>query len=285
MFTLAGALAVVAGCGGVQAGQMVAARNETGVPGQRPTPTPTPTPPPPRDIDCSKAKCVALTFDDGPGEYTERLLDDLKRADARATFFMLGQNVKPYRDLVRRMALEGHEVANHSWSHPQLTALSPAGVRSQVRRTNQAIKEASGVEPKMFRPPYGATNAMVAKAAAMPQILWSVDTLDWRYRNPARNARVAVREPDKGGIVLFHDIHRASVQAAPRVVEGLKKRGFTLVTVSELYQGTKLKPGRKYIERKPAPAPRVTTPAPASSASSTSGAGGAPSAPATPARP
>ncbi|WP_373861769.1 polysaccharide deacetylase family protein [Actinomadura hibisca] len=197
-------------------------------------------------MDCAKAKCVALTFDDGPGEYTAHLLDELKQADARATFFMLGQNVHAHRDLVRRMAAEGHELANHSWSHPQLTSLSSAGVRSQVRRTQEAIKEASGVEPTLFRPPYGATDARVGKAIGMPLIMWSVDSLDWRYRSVARNARVGVREPRRDGVVLYHDIHEASVEAAPKVVAGLKRRGFTLVTVSELYQGKQLKPGRLY---------------------------------------
>ncbi|MFI6517287.1 polysaccharide deacetylase family protein [Spirillospora sp. NPDC050679] len=242
------ACALAAACG-----QSVSVRQQAAVPGQRarpaapsPAPTPTPTPPPPRQIDCAKTKCVALTYDDGPGEYTARLLDDLKQAGVRATFFMLGQNVPAHRDLVRRMALEGHEVANHSWSHPQLTGLSSAGVRSQVRRTQEAIKEASGVEPKLFRPPYGATDGRVGKAVGMPQIMWDVDSLDWRYRSVARNAKVGVREPRKGAVVLYHDIHEASVEAAPKVVAGLKRRGFTLVTVSELYQAKRLKPGHRY---------------------------------------
>ncbi|GAA1546817.1 hypothetical protein GCM10009678_31810 [Actinomadura kijaniata] len=246
---MAATTAMVAGCGGMRAGQIVAARSSVPAAGSPSTPTPTPTPPPPRAIDCARTPCVALTFDDGPGEHTGRLLDDLRREGARATFFLLGQNVAPHRDLVRRMALEGHEVANHSWSHPQLTGMSPDAVRSQVRRTNEAVREASGMTPTLFRPPYGATDGKVARAVGMPQIMWSVDTLDWRDRSAARVARIGVREPGKGGIVLLHDIHRTTVEAVPRMLSGLKKRGFTLVTVSEMFHGKQLRPGHKYKNR------------------------------------
>ncbi|MFI0353477.1 polysaccharide deacetylase family protein [Actinomadura sp. 9N407] len=208
--------------------------------------SPSPTPPPARRIDCVQVKCLALTFDDGPGEYTGQVMDDLRKAGARATFFMLGQNVGMHKDLVRRMVMEGHEVANHTWSHEDLTGLSSGGVRSQVDRTQQAIKAASGVAPTMFRPPYGATDAQVGKAVGMPQIMWSVDSLDWLHRNERRNVRAGVNEPEKGGVVLFHDIHKPTVTAVPEIVSGLEKRGFTLVTVSELFQSKRLKPGAKY---------------------------------------
>ncbi|MGK5550742.1 polysaccharide deacetylase family protein [Actinomadura kijaniata] len=200
-------------------------------------------------VDCAKVKCVALTFDDGPGKHTKRLLDDLRKAKVPATFFMLGQNVGGNRALVKRMAAEGHELANHTWSHPQLTQLSNAAVRSQISRTNKAIKAAGGVTPRLMRPPYGATNSRVGRAVGMPQIMWSVDTLDWKYRDVARNVRVGVNTPRKGDIVLFHDIHATTVAAIPKVIAGLKKRGFTLVTVSQLYAGKKLKPGGLYYKR------------------------------------
>lgn len=200
-------------------------------------------------VDCAKVKCVALTFDDGPGPYTARLLGHLARAGARATFFMLGQKVRPYAALLRRMVAEGHEVANHSWSHPDLTHLSSAAIRSQVGRTQEAIHQATGVKPKVFRPPYGSTNARVARAAGLPQILWSVDTLDWRYHSVQRNARVGVREPRRGGIVLFHDIHPASVAAIPQVLTGLARKGFRFVTVSNLLRGKKPHPGPRYLHR------------------------------------
>ncbi|WP_433467447.1 polysaccharide deacetylase family protein [Spirillospora sp. CA-128828] len=232
------------------------------------TRAPSPTPPPPRNINCDQVKCVALTFDDGPGPYTARLLDTLKKDGVRATFFMLGENVGAHRDLVRRMALEGHELGNHTWSHPQLTGLSSAEVRSQIQRTQKVIGEASGgIRPTLVRPPYGATNKHVGQAVGMPLIMWSVDTLDWRYRDVARDTRVGIKEPKSGGIVLFHDIHKPSVESIPKVVDGLKKRGFTFVTVSELFEGVRLKPGGSYLER--VPKPKQVTAGPTPSGSST----------------
>ncbi|WP_200842027.1 polysaccharide deacetylase family protein [Actinomadura sp. K4S16] len=226
---------------------------------------PAQTPPPPRKIDCDRVKCVALTFDDGPGPYTARLLDTLKKNGVRATFFMLGENVGAHRDVVRRMALEGQEVANHTWSHPDLTTLSPAEVRSQIQRTQKVVKDASGVLPTLVRPPYGSVNKRVERAVGMPLILWSVDTLDWRYRDVARDTRVGVKEPKSGGIVLFHDIHKPSVDSIPKVVEGLRKRGFTFVTVSELLAGRRLLPGASYSERTPPPTPVTASPPPTGS--------------------
>ncbi|MEU8800284.1 polysaccharide deacetylase family protein [Spirillospora sp. NPDC048819] len=205
-------------------------------------------PPPPRKVDCDRLKCVALTFDDGPGPYTGRLLDTLKAGGVRATFFMVGQNVPYHRDVVRRMPLDGHEVANHTWSHRDLTELSTAGVRSQIRRTQEVIEDASGVEPTLMRPPYGATNGRVGRAVGMPQIMWSVDTQDWRYRSVSRGARVGINQPERGDIVLYHDIHKSSVDCIPKVVDGLRKRGFTFVTVSELFRGDRLEPGEIYTE-------------------------------------
>ena len=224
-----------------------------------------PSPPAPRKIDCTRVKCVSLTFDDGPGPYTARLLDTLKSSGARATFFMLGENVHAHQDVVRRMALEGHELANHSWSHPDLTSVSSSELQSQIQHTQQVIKQASGVAPTLVRPPYGATNKKVGQAIGMPLILWSVDTLDWRYRSVARDTKVGVKKPTSGGIVLFHDIHKQSVDSIPKVVAGLKQRGFTFVTVSELFQGERLQPGQTYVQRTH-PAQAVTgSPSPSAS--------------------
>ena len=211
--------------------------------------TPAPKPPPPRNIDCGRVDCVSLTFDDGPGPHTERLLDTLRATGVRATFFVLGENVREHPGLVRRMVMEGHEVANHTWSHVKLTGLSREGVRSQIRRTQEAVKDAAGVEPTLMRPPYGATDDRVGRLVGMPQILWSVDTLDWLHRDADRDAKLGITKPDRGGIVLYHDIHKPTVDSIPRVIDGLKERGFTLVTVGELFRGEELKPGEAYTER------------------------------------
>ncbi|RJL32847.1 polysaccharide deacetylase family protein [Bailinhaonella thermotolerans] len=202
-------------------------------------------------VDCAKVKCVALTFDDGPGPYTNKLLGMLAKADARATFFMVGEMTGPRPGVMRRMVRDGHEVANHSWSHPNLARLSTAKVRRQLKRTQDSIARITGVRPTLMRPPYGATDKQVVKATkelGLAQIIWNVDTMDWRDRNSKVVSRRAIKKVRPGSIVLFHDIHRTTVNAIPKVLRELKKKGYHFVTVSELY-GTRLTPGKKYYRR------------------------------------
>ncbi|MEU1726044.1 polysaccharide deacetylase family protein [Nonomuraea sp. NPDC005692] len=187
--------------------------------------------------DCRKVKCVALTFDDGPGPYTGTLLRHLAKYRAHATFFVVGRNVGAHPDVVRRTVEAGHELGNHTWSHPDLTRLSPAAIRSQLARTDRAVKSAAGVVPGLVRPPYGATDRDVRRQAHRPLVLWSVDTLDWRYRDSARVARVSLKRVRPGSVILFHDIHPTTVKAVPRVLKGLSARGYRFVTVSELFGG------------------------------------------------
>ncbi|NRQ37738.1 polysaccharide deacetylase family protein [Nonomuraea sp. NN258] len=189
---------------------------------------------PARKVDCRQVKCVALTFDDGPGKHTAALLRHLAAYDARATFFVVGQNVAERPGTVRRLVEDGHEIGNHTWSHPDLTRLTPAAVRKQWARTDKAVLAAAGVLPKLVRPPYGALNGTVRKHTKRPMVLWSVDTLDWRYRDSRRVAKVTVKKARPGGIVLFHDIHPTTVAAMPKALKKLAARGYHFVTVSEL---------------------------------------------------
>ncbi|MQY03706.1 polysaccharide deacetylase family protein [Actinomadura macrotermitis] len=243
---VAAAVTAAAGCGSAPS------KNARQVAVQRPSAPASPSPPPPRKINCGEAagqvKCVALTFDDGPGDYSNRLLDMLKQQGARATFFLLGQSVELHPDAVKRMALEGHEIGNHTWSHKQLTSLPDGAVQSEIQRTQQVIKQASGVTPMLFRPPFGAVNARVNKVIGMPDIMWSVDTLDWQHQDTARDIKVGVNQPKAGDIVLFHEIHKTTIDAMPQVLAGLKQKGFTFVTVTEMYlgQGQPLLPGHSY---------------------------------------
>ncbi|MEV0823024.1 polysaccharide deacetylase family protein [Nonomuraea rubra] len=188
-------------------------------------------------VNCRRVKCVALTFDDGPGRYTDALLRSLAAYRARATFFVVGQNVAAYPGIVRRTYAAGHEIGSHTWSHPDLTKLSAASVRAQLARTDRAIKAAIGVRPKLVRPPYGAFNATVRLQARRPVVMWSVDTLDWRYRDSAKVARKAIRSVRPGSVILFHDIHPSTVRAIPQVLKSLSKRGYRFVTVSQLFGG------------------------------------------------
>ncbi|MFC4900686.1 polysaccharide deacetylase family protein [Streptosporangium amethystogenes subsp. fukuiense] len=207
-----------------------------------------PVPRPARRINCERVRCVALTFDDGPGAYTAALLDMLARHRGRATFFVVGQMVPGDGErILRRMVAEGHELGNHSWSHPELPGLSEAGIREQLNRTQWIVKRATGVTMDLMRPPYGATDARVAAESrhlGLAQILWDVDTLDWRDRDSSIVARRAA-EATPGSIVLMHDIHASTVQAVPRLLHHFAARGYRLVTLSELY-GRRLVSGRKY---------------------------------------
>ncbi|WP_436760148.1 polysaccharide deacetylase family protein [Streptosporangium sp. V21-05] len=201
-----------------------------------------------RRINCDRIRCVALTFDDGPGAYTESLLDILAGYRARATFFVIGRMAfGDGENTLRRMVTEGHELGNHTWDHPQLPLLSQTAIREELGRTQWLVKQATGVTMILMRPPYGLTDPRVAaesRQLGLAQILWDVDTLDWRDHDPSVVARRAIGA-GPGSIVLMHDIHRSTVQAVPRVLDDFAARGYRFVTLSELYGGRPA-PGRKY---------------------------------------
>ncbi|TMR24405.1 hydrolase [Nonomuraea turkmeniaca] len=190
-----------------------------------------------RPVDCRRVKCVALTFDDGPGQYTDALLRQLRAHRARATFFVVGQNVAAYPGILRRTVAAGHEIGSHTWSHSDLTRLSPVGVRAELARTDQAIRAATGLVPRLMRPPYGAFNASVRMQTTRPLVMWSVDTLDWLHRDSTRVAKKTIKSVRPGSIVLFHDIHPTTVRAMPRILKTLSARGYKFVTVSHLFGG------------------------------------------------
>lgn len=182
---------------------------------------------------------IAMTFDDGPhGTQTPRLLDMLKQRGLKATFFVCGQCVAEFPDIAKRIVAEGHEIASHSWSHPNLIPMSESGVRDQLERTHAVVKQSTGVDMKTFRPPYGNFTARQRAWAhatyGYKTILWDVDTLDWQHRNPAKTEAIALAQTRPGSIVLQHDIHKATVDAMPSTLDGLVAKGFKFVTVSEL---------------------------------------------------
>ncbi|MQY09364.1 Peptidoglycan-N-acetylmuramic acid deacetylase PdaC [Actinomadura sp. RB68] len=198
------------------------------------------TPPPAARTDCTKARCVALTFDDGPGPYTARLLDDLAARRARATFFVVGDNARVYQDLLRRQVAEGHEIGNHAQSHRDLSRLTAVQVNSEVQRTQDVVRTATGRAPVLLRPPYMASSeavAGVARSLGVRQTGWNLDALDAHDRDPAAIADRVVRRARPDSIVLMHDVNEASARAVPRIVDRLAAAGYTLVTVSELPPG------------------------------------------------
>lgn len=219
---------------------------------------------------------VAITFDDGPSAtLTPKLLDILKERKVRATFFVVGQNAAEYPDILKRAVAEGHEIGNHSWSHPQLTSLGAAGVKAQIEKTNAAIKAAIGRDPVVMRPPYGATNSRLDKLFAqtygMKVILWSVDPLDWKYRNADRVKREILSQVGPGGIILVHDIHASSVAAMPGTLDALLASGYKFATVSELLAMQGHAPATPSPSPSAAPAESnvISVPTPASSPSPT----------------
>jgi peptidoglycan/xylan/chitin deacetylase (PgdA/CDA1 family) len=182
---------------------------------------------------------VAMTFDDGPhGANTPRLLEMLKQRGIKATFFCVGQCVAEYPEIAKRIVDEGHEIANHSWSHPQLSSMTEASVRDQLEKTHQAIKQATGVTPKMFRPPYGAFTQRQRNWAnavyGYKIILWDVDPLDWKIRNASHVESEILKQTVSGSIILSHDIHKSTIDAMPATLDALLAKGYKFVTVSEL---------------------------------------------------
>ena len=182
-------------------------------------------------------KMVALTFDDGPKRATTvRLLDGLKSRGAHCTFFMVGQNISGNEDIVKRMKNEGHELGNHTWSHQQLTALSSSGIANEINKQKEAVKKACGSYPTVFRAPYGSFNSNVLSQIGVPNIYWSVDTEDWKYRDSSHVYSAIVNSAYDGAIILCHDIHETTIDGALNAVTELQRRGYEFVTVTELIE-------------------------------------------------
>lgn len=196
---------------------------------------------PSTSADCATTKCVALTFDDGPGVHTNRLLDMLDGQGVKATFFVLGSQVQKHPGSLRRMQMSGHQIGNHSWGHPDLTHIDSAQVQREMINTNTVIQQATGHVPTIARPPYGAVNnevlAQLAQAG-LSSILWSVDTRDWADRDNQIICHRAVAGARAGAIILMHDIHATSVDAVPCIIDGLAKQGYSLVTIRQLLGAT-----------------------------------------------
>lgn len=198
-------------------------------------------------VDCAVARCVSLTFDDGPGRYTGRLLDTLARYRVPATFFQVGQMVDSSGAASRRAYVEGHEVANHTWDHTQLTLLSSAGQQREVDMTDNELNQHGVPDTRLLRPPYGSYNSLT-RQLGFPLVIWDVDPRDWDGSPSAATVRSRVMSAvSNGSIVLQHDIHPNSVDAVPGIVSDLLAQGYTLVTVPELVPG--LRPGDVVFRR------------------------------------
>lgn len=182
---------------------------------------------------------IAMTFDDGPvTPNTPRLLDMLAARGIKATFFTVGYNVQRNPNIVRRIVADGHEIANHTWTHGKLSSMSDASVRSELQRSHDALTNITGTAPRMYRPPYGAITARqkqwIMSEFGYPTILWSVDPQDWKTRSASMTRSRILSETRPGSIILVHDIHASSIDAMPGTLDGLLAKGFRFVTVSQL---------------------------------------------------
>jgi peptidoglycan/xylan/chitin deacetylase (PgdA/CDA1 family) len=246
----------------------VAAPNESPVPAESPDHAKSAPSPEPRIAFSSvhvDEPYIAMTFDDGPhATLTPKLLDLLAAHHIKATFFLIGQNVVDHPEIVQRAIREGHEVGNHSWSHPNLGKMSDDAVRRELRRTDEAIQNATGKRPTIMRPPYGSMTARqkrwIHEEFGYDIILWDVDPLDWKEPGPTTVCNRILKETRPGSIVLSHDIHRGTIEAMPATLEQLEAKHFKFVTVSELIGLATPEP--------PKPAPSARPRPPQTSASS-----------------
>ncbi|MFD3954968.1 MULTISPECIES: polysaccharide deacetylase family protein [Streptomyces] len=200
--------------------------------------------------DCRKAKCIALTFDAGPGKDTPELLDILKEKKVSATFFLLGRNhVLKHPDTVRRIQDEGHEVANHTWTHKILTDEKPEEIRAELEKAQEAIEKITGKRPRLMRPPQGRTDDQVSgisKELGLSQVLWSATAKDYSTNDSALITKRILDQASRDGIILLHDIYKGTVPAVPGIIDALQKDGYTFVTVPELMAPAVPEPGTIY---------------------------------------
>lgn len=222
---------------------------------------------------------IAMTFDDGPSAtLTPKLLDLLAARKIKATFFVVGQNAREYPAILARAAKEGHEIANHSWSHPNLAKMSDEAVRRELQKTDDAIKDATGERPTLMRPPYGSITARqktwMHDNFGYRVIIWDVDPLDWKRPGPSVVTSRIVHGAVPGSIILAHDIHPPTIEAMPATFEQLQAKGFKFVTVSELLAMAKPAPPKPAST--PVPAKRSPSPSPGAASSSPAGRSPAP---------
>jgi 2,3-diketo-5-methylthio-1-phosphopentane phosphatase len=203
---------------------------------------------------------VALTFDDGPSADTERILEVLRAYHLKATFFMLGRQVELFPETARRVVAGGHEIGNHSYSHPIYLFRSAVATRLQLERAQAIIAEVTGTQPGLARPPCGVRTPAYFAAAAklgLRTVQWDVAGFDWKERTSAEIADSVLQDATAGSIILLHDAdsarkrdRRATVAALPTIIEGLKARGLNIVPLAQLLEPKKV---RRFGKRRAEP--------------------------------
>lgn len=203
------------------------------------------------DVDCAVVKCVALTFDDGPSPYTDRLLKTLTDDDATATFFLIGNKVAANPAGARRIAEAGMEIGSHTWEHPNMTTIPSEDIPAQFSRASDAIEQATGQRPKLVRTAGGLIDDRVLAEAGrqgLADINWDVIPFDWANDSNTQATRVLLMSQIKpNSVVLFHDTYSSTVDLVYQFIPVLKANGYHLVTVSHML-GTRA-PGSTYGSR------------------------------------
>ena len=183
----------------------------------------------------TEKKRIALTFDDGPHPiYTPQMLELLKEEQVPATFFLLGENVELYGDVVKEIAKEGHLIGNHTYHHVQITSLSLEEACKEIQETSDLIEELTGTGTEYVRPPFGTWNVELEERLNMIPVMWSIDTKDWTTQNVDWIVRETVKHAEDHDIILMHDSYQSTVEAVKRVIEQLEAEGFEFVTVDEI---------------------------------------------------
>ena len=178
---------------------------------------------------------IALTFDDGPNaRYTPILLDGLKKRNIRASFFLIGENIKGNEDILLQMRKDGHLIGNHTWDHVQLDKIPAEKARLEIEKTNNRIYEASGIYPSYVRPPFGAWIKDMELSVTMLPVFWDVDTLDWKSKNIDSILSIAQKQVHDGSIILMHDGYQTSVDAALKIADLFTEKGYVFVTADQL---------------------------------------------------
>lgn len=200
--------------------------------------------------DCAVKKCVALTFDGGPSKPTPKLLDLLKEKKVHVTFFVQGKgHTDTYPETLRRMAREGHVIGNHTWTHPVLTGLETEKATTELTRVQKDVKRITGRTPTLMRPPQGRTDGDVSdlmKKLGLAQVLWSVTAKDYETTDTALITRRVLDRTRRDGIILLHDRYRGTIPAVPGIIDTLRRRGYTFVTVPQLMAPAVPQPGTVY---------------------------------------
>lgn len=183
----------------------------------------------------TEKKRIALTFDDGPHPiYTPQMLELLKEEQVPATFFLLGENVELYGDVVKEIAKEGHLIGNHTYHHVQITSLSLEEACKEIQETSDLIEELTGTGTEYVRPPFGTWNEELEERLDLIPVMWSIDTKDWTTQNVDWIVRETVKHAEDHDIILMHDSYQSTVDAVKRVIEQLEAEGFEFVTVDEI---------------------------------------------------